>query len=56
MHAKEWLTCCIVDQTGCWGSRSSEASPSSAHAENLRCAHGFGLAGRPFATGALTKH
>jgi hypothetical protein len=40
----------------CWGSRSSEASPLSAHAENLRRAYGFGLARRPFAARALTKH
>jgi hypothetical protein len=31
----------------CWGSRSSEASPLSAHAGNLRRAYAFGLARRP---------
>jgi hypothetical protein len=33
----------------CWGSWSSEASPLSAHAGNLRHAYGFGLARGPFA-------
>jgi hypothetical protein len=40
----------------CWGSWSSEASPSPAHAGNPRPAYGFGLAGKPFAARALTKH
>jgi hypothetical protein len=37
------------DPARCWGSWSSEASPLSAHAGNLRHAYGFGLARRPFA-------
>jgi hypothetical protein len=40
----------------CWGSWSSEASPSPAHAGNLRPVYGFGLARKPFAARALTKH
>jgi hypothetical protein len=37
----------VLSRCRCWGSWSSEASPSSGHAGDLRSAYGFGLVGKP---------
>jgi hypothetical protein len=41
------LLCCSCLLWPCWGSWSSEASPSSGHADDFRSAYGFGLAEKP---------